>query len=229
MAACGSAESLAIHRATVDRARGCSDVYSVGVAELEAGQTSFQFIAWGGMALREFRTALTVVEGAYNGLVAIDRAIEGALDHTKRFGLQPALLNNLSPLLLSPSFDSSMLVPPGDRLVFGSARVGSAGLVEVIGALNPLKQLREYLNDRHERKKDTAYRNAAEERRLQLENELLLNKVLNERVQLLREVGLPDHQITLILNELVLKPLEELCRAQDAGILELPPGEENAA
>jgi hypothetical protein len=89
-----------------------------------------------------------------------------------------------------------------------------------LGALNPLEVLRQYLSDRHERRKDREYRESAEQRRLALENLSLENKVLSERVKIAKELGATDRDLAPLLNGLVFNPLVSLDRHQDRGIIE---------
>ena len=77
-----------------------------------------------------------------------------------------------------------------------------------------------YLNDRHERQKDHAYRAENEKRRLELENSLLENKVLRERIDMAKSIGVTDQELTPLLNELVYKPLRRLDGPQDRGAIE---------
>lgn len=51
-------------------------------------------------------------------------------------------------------------VLPEHRLVIKSIRIESPGFWEVFASLNPLQQIREYLNDRHKRKQDREFREA---------------------------------------------------------------------
>jgi hypothetical protein len=68
---------------------------------------------------------------------------------------------------------SADAVPPYARLVLEHVRIESPGFWEVVASLNPLQQIREYLNDRHRRRQDRDFREAAERERLLLENELI--------------------------------------------------------
>ena len=83
-----------------------------------------------------------------------------------------------------------------------------------------LRFIRQYLNDRHERKKDKEYRNENEKRRQELENSLLENKVVKERIEMAKSIGATDQELTPLLNELVYKPLRRLDGPQDRGAIE---------
>ncbi len=76
------------------------------------------------------------------------------------------------------------------------------------------------MNDRHERKKDQAYRESAERRRLELENFSLQTKVISDAVNLAKELGATDRDLAPLLNELIYKPLVALNRYQDKGVIE---------
>ena len=112
------------------------------------------------------------------------------------------------------------VVPPRHRLILHAARLESPGSWEFVGALNPLEVLRQYLNDRHERRKDKDYRNENEKRRQELENSLLENKVVKERIEMAKSIGVTDQDLTPLLNELVYKPLRRLDGPQDRGAIE---------
>lgn len=68
---------------------------------------------------------------------------------------------------------------PSEELVIDKVSFNSPGFWEVIGALNPLTQIREYINDRHNRKKDKQFwetelsKNILENQKLELENQKL--------------------------------------------------------
>lgn len=68
-------------------------------------------------------------------------------------------------------------LPPSARLTLQRVRIESPGFWEFMASLNPLQQIREYLNDRHRRRQDHEFREASEKERLQLENELIRRQV----------------------------------------------------
>jgi hypothetical protein len=82
-----------------------------------------------------------------------------------------------------------------------------------------LEVIREYLNDRHERRKDREYREEAEKRKLFLENELLLNRIAGERVEILKSLDIPPIEISLVMQGLLLHPLGNLNEYQDRELI----------
>ena len=89
-----------------------------------------------------------------------------------------------------------------------------------MGKLNPLEVLRQYLNDRHERRKDREYREPAEARKLELENELLELKVITQKVEFLKELGgFTPQDIDLLKDQLLKRPLQQLNFSQDQGLI----------
>jgi hypothetical protein len=117
-------------------------------------------------------------------------------------------------------------VLPEDRLIVTSVRIESPGFWEVVASLNPLQQIREYLNDRHKRRQDKDFRDAAERDRLLLENELIQrqvwekeNSILGERIKLLRDLGLSDQEIRQLVWAQVGEPLAQLGRHQDSRLI----------
>ena len=117
-------------------------------------------------------------------------------------------------------------VLPEHRLVIKSVRIESPGFWEFVASLNPLQQIREYLNDRHKRRQDKEYREALERDRLSRENELIQmrvwekeNSVLRGRIKLLREIGFTDDEIRQLVWAKVGKPLAQLGRHQDSRLI----------
>ena len=117
-------------------------------------------------------------------------------------------------------------VPPRDRLFLHRVRIESPGFWEFLGALNPLQQIREYLNDRHKRRQDKEFREAAEKEKLQLENELIRrqiyekeNAIFRERVELLRDMGYDNDEIDGLIWGSVGAPLAKLGKHQDTGLI----------
>lgn len=111
-------------------------------------------------------------------------------------------------------------VPRKEQLILSAVSLSSPGAWEFLGTLNPLEVLRNYLNDRHERRKDREYRESAERRHLALENLSLENRVISERVRLAKEIGATDRDLAPLLNELIYRPLVALDRYQDKGVIE---------
>ncbi len=103
---------------------------------------------------------------------------------------------------------------------YAAVSFNSPGFWEFLGTLNAFEVLRKFLNDRHERQKDHEYRELAEQRRLELENLLLENKVLSARVRLAKEMGATDRDLAPLINELLNRPLVALGRYQDKGVIE---------
>jgi hypothetical protein len=184
-----------------------------------------------GVRLEEVREHLAHLEHAYNSIYAFEQIIASAERLARRgpwpFALDPLgwpglpvrtgrLLSTWPP---SPGVVAS-LVPSRDRLVLQSARFESPGFWEFLGSLNPLEVIRQYLNDRHERRRDTKYRDAAEASRLDLENRLLENRVIRERIEIARSLGAGASDLAPLLNELVHRPLRALNGAQDERFIE---------
>ncbi len=111
-------------------------------------------------------------------------------------------------------------VPRSDQLILSAVSLNSPGQWDFLGALNPFEVLRQYLNDRHERRQDREYRESAEARRLALENLSLENKVISERVSIAKEMGATERDLAPLLNEFIYRPLVALDRYQDKGVIE---------
>ena len=95
----------------------------------------------------------------------------------------------------------------------------SPGYWDFLGKLNPLENIREYLNDRHDRIKDIEYRNRYEKEELDLKNKLLKLDVINKAIKTSKNAGIPDSEITKILRDNVLTPMLKLETFQDAEII----------
>ena len=128
----------------------------------------------------------------------------------------------LSPPLsdLYVNLEPNSLVPPAERLVLSKVNIQSPGFWEFFGSLNPLNQLREYLKDRHERRKDRDWREAQEKRKGDLDIMEKENTFLNAHIKTLKELGYSDIEIRQMLNKLVLQPLQTLDKYQDNGQIE---------
>lgn len=121
---------------------------------------------------------------------------------------------------------SAETIPPQARLVLEHIRIESPGFWEFVASLNPLQQIREYLNDRHRRRQDRDFREAAERERLALENELIRrqiaekdNSILRERIAILREIGYTDEEIDRLIWSSIGGPMARLGRHQDKRLI----------
>lgn len=128
--------------------------------------------------------------------------------------------------LVSPDqAELARYVYPSDRLIVEGCHIASPGWIDLIGKLNPLEVLRQWAHDRHERLKDTKYRDAEDKRKRQLENDLLETELIRKRLELLREVGVPKTVIKK-LAAAVLLPVHQVEGHMNNGILTnltLPP------
>ena len=122
---------------------------------------------------------------------------------------------------------SSEFILPDDRLNIGKIQLASPSFWKFLGSLNPLQQIREYLNDRHRHRQDRVYREKPEAEKLTLENKLIeqqiiekKNSILRERIEIMKEVGLSNHEIRSLIWENADKPLINLARYQDTGLIE---------
>jgi hypothetical protein len=79
--------------------------------------------------------------------------------------------------------------------------------------------LRQYLNDRHKQKEDRQINWPAAKRRLELENALLENKVIRERIDIIKSLGATEQDLAPLKNQLLFSPLRALDRPQDDQVI----------
>jgi hypothetical protein len=141
----------------------------------------------GAIRLSEARRCLGAIEHAYNSVLVFETAIDKLerAERTIRRYYKGFPISELPYLPLAWLWHFGFLlpgraqqagvftreeiatvVPVHSRLLLAAARLESPGFWEFLGSLNPLEVLRQYLSDRHERRKDREYREAAEARRL---------------------------------------------------------------
>jgi hypothetical protein len=171
----------------------------------------------GGLPVSEVRQFLSVIEHAYNSLLIFEAATEPA--STSRTGGVPIW----TPESKFSLEQSTTLVLPSDRLVLQRVELASPGFWEFMGALNPMEVMRKYLQDRHERQKDRAYRAALEAEKLRVQILLEETEVIGKRLKIAKEVGAPEHIMASLLNELVYRPLEGIATLHDKGLIVAVP------
>jgi DNA-binding transcriptional MerR regulator len=178
--------------------------------------------------VKELTNYLTDLENAYNSLHALDRFLdynhpESRSSRRMRYFIYEFGLPLNSSLKLDNSSD---LIKPVDTLVISRISIQSPGFWEIVGSLNPLQQIREYLKDRHERRKDIEWRETSEKEKAMLENELIQkqiieydNKLQVDRIKILKEIGFSNEEIRELIWANAGKPLMELGKHQDNGII----------
>ena len=189
---------------------------------------TLKIVAYRGGSITEISGFLTDFETAYLALYAIDRLppLRPLWHRFPPFAwLEPGFL--IPPSGPAGHFSLGMdAVPPSARLTLERVSIESPGFWQFIGSLNPLEQIRRYLNDRHQRRQDREYRETSERLRLELEYEQSQLRIEEERlrvgrayVEFLREMGVPDDEISRVIWERVGLPLTRLGRHQDAGLI----------
>ena len=161
-----------------------------------------------GGSVAEILAFLSDLENAYLALYTLDLLWPPA----RRWPLPYAFPPFGSPQFVPLTTDA---LPPNARLKLERVRIESPGIWEFLGSLNPLQQIREYLNDRHKRRQDREYREDLERERLELENEAQRNSVLRERIATMRDLGLDEEYIRYMIWNSFGTHLSRLGRHQD--------------
>jgi len=107
-----------------------------------------------------------------------------------------------------------------DKIEIHKIKILSPGFWEFFGALNPLQQIRQFLNDRHERKKDNNYRNSQEKRMGEIEIFIKENELIQARIMLLKEAGVNEEEIKPLIAKYISIPLGKLGSHQDSGLID---------
>lgn len=155
---------------------------------------------------------LYALNEAYVCLYRFHRLIETAVGYSKK-GIPFSVIDILNG-------KNASVILPGNRLVLRSVTISSPGGWEFLGSLNPLETLRKYYQDKHERKKDAAYRAALEADEHSLRNEALRNKVIAEQIKMLKSLGVSDEDIREVALQLFKRPLNRLDIEADHQVME---------
>ena len=183
----------------------------------------------GDVPVSEIEEYLEALQNSYGGLTAFESLTDSAIERIQPF--LPSVVNTepstnirvfpIAPIwtdmvsrFSSPRFKPVELIRPDQVLMLKAVRMESPGFWEFFGKLNPLEVIRQFLNDMHEHRKDREYREAAEERRLNLKNLALENQIIKARISLAKSLGATDADLTPLLNQLVVGPLNQLARYQ---------------
>jgi len=173
-------------------------------------------------AVEEIREYLDALEDAYNNIYTFELFIERAKEINPEYEKPYFYGRRRIPSFrsLKPFKDVSILVLPEDKLQLTSVVIQSPGFWALLGSLFPLEVIRKYLADRHERRKDREYREELEREKMTLENEGLRTQIMQSKIDLLKNIGVPEDQIRQALATHIYAPLSRLERVQDRGLIQ---------
>src|SRR5208283_466157 len=161
----------------------------------------------GGIRLADVRKFLGEIEDAYNRVLLLLTLLDGLPRMERSPGASPfrAPFVEYSPLAIAAGsegkpvhFTKSSVVSMVGRsqsLILKSVRLESPGSWDLLGVSSSLEVLRKSLQDRDERRKDRQYREATDEEKRHLENELLRTEVLEKRIRIAKELGATDEDL----------------------------------
>lgn len=183
------------------------------------------------MLLSEARALLDAMQGAYDGVTAFNTISEAYINtyrRQERYGF-PFRIYGTDPSLPVQHVPAAQVVGFDQVIILQRVQLSSPGFWEFLGALNPLDQIRRYLNDRHQRKLDMLNQPTQEQTarlvndNLELQNEALALANLREVLDLGREINLPSAELTSMYREYVSTNLRTLGDTVDR--LNAVPGE----
>lgn len=167
--------------------------------------------------VQELIDFLMALESAYNGLfnwnLTVD-AIYNSRRNRQRYERDYPPFITLEPQLLQ-----HISAEPYLRLEINRISIQSPGFWETLGAIMPLNQIREWLKDRHERRKDREWREDLERRKLTHEVELQNLTIINQQIDTLGRMGFSQDEIRNLLHNQVMRPLEQLGKHVESGLI----------
>jgi hypothetical protein len=189
-----------------------------------------------GVPLHRIADFLGSLEEAYNALLLLDHLIEdydSFLDEQHQRLRQTRLrdLRRFGKLLTTRESlrRAGNLFASKSRLRVSAIEVGSPDFWAFAGKIIPIDAIRQWVQDAHERRKDKTYREAAEARKLeldnemkraeiedrQLENELKKVEIFDKKIGVAKQLGATDEDLAPLLQNLFYKPLKRLERFDD--------------
>lgn len=176
--------------------------------------------SYGHRPVFQVQVFLRAIEDSHDGLLTFLNLLDRGADFHGSAPLDPRQALRL--LQKSPHERPfglvNQVVGPEEHLVVSAVAIASPGFWEFLGALNPLTFINDFLEGRHDRRKDRDYREDAERRRLDLENQLLETRVVQERLQLAQALGMHPREQVELLSRLAIEPLLELESVADRGM-----------
>lgn len=159
--------------------------------------------------LHQLTSVLFRFENAYNGICFF-------LDKTELRSGEPIFhsLDQYRYWYSEPSGGFRTILPEhiaaDDWIELRVLSIQSPGFAELVGRLTPLEVLRQWVQDRHERRKDQEYKEHYEKEKLDLENELLRIKVIREKINVMKEAGVPKRELDRFVKDTLLRPMSRL-------------------
>lgn len=144
---------------------------------------------------------LYTIEANYNNLLAYDKAImESVINASFPFRNHDRILSTF--MRFANDYHVEEFIAPEDKLIICSINFNSPGFWEVLGSWNPLNQIREYINERHARKRDKEYAWELDKKTMQtevekkrLENDMLRVELIQTITKQLQSIGLDEENI----------------------------------
>jgi hypothetical protein len=185
--------------------------------------------SYGGIRARQLREFLADVEYAYNGLCGLDvtlARIEAGERYWRRYFPLPLYQPPVGSMPNLGRDDVAALVPPRERLIVEAVRLESPGFWDFLGKTLSLEAINAWLTGRQERREHR--RQDPHRRRMEdIDYENRVTEVVLNRYRAAREMGFDPDDLTPLVGQLVERPLRELERHQDSGLIQrteiLPP------
>jgi hypothetical protein len=180
-----------------------------------------------GASVAEFKSFLDDLETAYLAVYALPSKQEWrSLERRFPFPIEFLGAGFFTHRFANTERFGSENIFPLDQIEITKISIQSPGFVELLASFNPLQQIREYLKDRHERKKDKEWRWESEKARAAAEVDILRIQAERDRTgairdfyELLDHMDLRPEEKQKILWERVGVPLARLGKHQDSGLL----------
>lgn len=161
-----------------------------------------------GWSLKELSEFLGALRGAYGAIVEFERSAETQEDFSRRRHLMfdfPGPVLMVAPFLSpererDPDPIETALLLDGEPAI-SKIQIASPGLLEIIGSAAALTAMLSYIKWRAN--------NDLRREKESLENLLLQNKVVKQRIDLLRDAGVPKREIRKLLHG-VAEPMRKL-------------------
>jgi hypothetical protein len=189
-----------------------------GALQVRGEQGRLRILSEGGRPVSDVLQLLEAFASAYDGLSLAEKILEGYAS-TASGNSRLSRRRWLRYILKLTDHGIRRTLSVDDQLILASVELSSPGFWEFMGSLMPLEVLRQYLNDRHQRRQDRAYRERRENRQLELQNQLLENQVMRERIAIAREAGMTDQDFSQLLGRFVIEPFRQIDQVAAQGMI----------